>query len=449
MRLSTSLRVEPGQILSFVGAGGKTSAIARLVKELAPSLPVLATTTTHLGAGQRSLAKHHLLQTNAGWKHQLEQHLSSKGSVLLTGSANPEGKWTAPTDEALEFARQFIVDRGGVLLVEADGARSLLLKAPAEHEPAIPPFTTVTILVASSQVIGRPLSGDVVHRPELAGPIMGLEPGESIKVEHVVRLLTSPSGGMKGVPEPSTLKCLLNISTRERQDDARQDLAQRLLREARISAVLLCDLAQDDPVGAVYGRTGAVILAAGGSKRFSRQKLLEPWRGEPLIRHVVRSALQTGVSPVLVVTGAERERLREALSDLPVETVDNPHWQEGQAGSLQVGLAALKERVDAVVFMLGDMPLVEPALIEALIEEHRCTLAPIIAPGYAGRPGNPVLFDRDTFGALEAIRGDQGGRALYNQFEPRWLEWGATAVTDVDTLEDLRRLDAVSKDDAS
>ena len=444
MLLSTSLRIKAGEVLALIGAGGKTSTIARLIKELSPSIPVLATTTTHLGFEQRTITDQHVLTTDTEWKQQVEGYLSEGQSVLLTAPANGEGKWTAPSDQDLKDTCHTLRGKQGVLLIEADGARSRALKAPAAHEPVIPPFTTVTVLVAGTRALGKPLSGESVHRPELAGPLMGLKPGETIESRHVAQLLTSPAGGLKGVPAGSVVRCILNIAEQEAWEATSQDLARMLLEEARILSVLLCSLDMSSPTRAVYGRTGCVILAAGGSKRFGRQKLLEPWRGEPLIRLAVQTALQTEASPVVVVTGAEGDRLMEALSGLSVEYVHNPHWREGQSESLRLGLAAVRDRVEAVIFMLGDMPLVESALVEALIEEHRGTLAPVIAPGYNDRPGNPVLFDRSSFDALDAVRGDQGGRAIYDRYPPRLVEWGASASIDIDSLEDLRRLNSDS-----
>jgi len=440
MQLSDSLRAMPGQALAFVGAGGKTSAITRLVDELAPAIPVLVTTTTRLGSGQQTIAAWHVLDADPGWREAMGEHLAGGQSVLLTGPADEDGKWTAPADAALDAARDLVDRLGGVILVEADGARSLSLKAPASHEPVVPAFSSQTVLLAGLDVIGKPLSMESVHRPELAAPVMGLKQGEEISVEHAARLLASPLGGLKGIPGGSRLCCLLNRASAGAGQEAGDRLAALLMREPRFASVLLGELHAREPVRKVYGRTGCVVLAAGGSKRFGRQKLLEPWRGEPMIRHAARAALQARSAPVVVVTGAESVQLVDALSGLPLEFVHNADWESGQSSSLRLGLAAVASRVDAVCFLLGDMPLVEQELVEALIAEHRRTLAPVIAPAHAGRPGNPVLFDRVTFEALDAVRGDQGGRAVFDRFPPRLVEWGASASADIDSVEDLRRL---------
>jgi molybdenum cofactor cytidylyltransferase len=448
MQLSTSLRVEPGQALAFVGAGGKTTAIARLVTELSSSIPLLVTTTTHLGHDQERITSKHVLETDLDWRVALREYLQLGQSVLLTGAADSEGKWTSPANTALTAAHEIAVESGGVTLIEADGARGRSLKAPAGHEPAIPGFVRQVILLAGMNALGEPLSDERVHRPELAGPIMGLGGGETIGVEHMARLLSHSSGGLKDIPPRVQVRCLLNCDSSQQKCDAGEQVAGELMKVARFTSVIVSDLVSPDPVQLVLGRVGCVVLAAGGSKRFGRQKLLEPWRGEAIIRHGLRAILQAGLEPVVVVTGAESDRLRGALSDLPLEYVHNPDWEQGQSGSLRLGLESVADRAEAVLFALGDMPLIKPDLINALLDEHRRTLAPVIAPSYDGRPANPVLFDRVTYDALETIRGDQGGRAVYDRFPPRLIKWGESAAIDIDNLEDLRRLESGASGEA-
>jgi molybdenum cofactor cytidylyltransferase len=86
------------------------------------------------------------------------------------------------------------------------------------------------------------------------------------------------------------------------------------------------------------------------------------------------------------------------------------------------------------------MPLIEADLIKALVARHRTTLKAVIVPYAQGRRGNPVLFDGITFEALLRVKGDQGGRAIFDRFPPSQLAWDDSVLFDVDTPEDLRRL---------
>ena len=172
-----------------------------------------------------------------------------------------------------------------------------------------------------------------------------------------------------------------------------------------------------------------------------RTKQLLPWRGEALVRHVARAALDQGIKQVIIVVGAGGEEIKKELSDLPVKFVENPDWKSGQSSSLKAGLAALTGKTGGVIFLLADQPQVSPTLIQALIERHAETLAPIIAPLVDGQRGNPVLFDHLTFQDLLKIQGDTGGRALFARYSVSWIDWhDAGILHDIDTEEDYQRL---------
>lgn len=194
-------------------------------------------------------------------------------------------------------------------------------------------------------------------------------------------------------------------------------------------------------VHVVYERTGAIILAAGGASRFGEPKLLLPWKGEAIIRHVVKTALGAGLDPVILVAGDQVSELGEVTGDLNVQVVHNPHWQRGQSSSLQSGLRALPESLGGAVFFLGDMPQTPVSLVRSLVEAHAASLAPIVAPMVDGQRGNPVLFDRDTFPELMELSGDVGGRPLFARYPVEWLPWHDSEIlADVDTRDDYWRL---------
>jgi molybdenum cofactor cytidylyltransferase len=155
-----------------------------------------------------------------------------------------------------------------------------------------------------------------------------------------------------------------------------------------------------------------VVLAAGSSSRLGRPKQLLPVRGEPLLRHTVRRILASTLDEIIVVVGHEADAVRTAMAGLPVHVVGNPDYERGQSTSLLAGLAALSPDAEAVVFLLGDQPGVDPAVIDALIAAWRETGGPVVAPRYADGVGNPVLFARDVFPELTVLTGDTGARSV-------------------------------------
>lgn len=193
------------------------------------------------------------------------------------------------------------------------------------------------------------------------------------------------------------------------------------------------------------GSVAGIVLAAGQSTRMgARNKLLQPLRGKPILRHAVEAQLEAGLSPVLVVTGHERDAVEAALAELPVRLVHNPDYVSGLAGSLKCGVAALPAEAEGVVISLGDMPNVTVPVIGRLVEAHRAQPDMLaVVPTLFGQRGNPVLLTRALFPAVSLLVGDRGARRLLEEAGERVVEVAfedpAIAI-DVDTPEALRAL---------
>ena len=447
LRLSLDMPQPPS--LALVGGGGKSAALFALARQwlAAGARTVLITTTTHLGDWQAAQADvHWAVQT----EEQLRAHLEMlpAGVVLLTGPKDenqPQRLGGMPPD-VLRLLDSLRRRYGLPLLIEADGSRSKPLKAPAEHEPAIPDFVEMVVVVAGLRGLGRPLGEATVHRPELFAALAGLEDGEVVTAEALRGVLTHPQGGLKNIPPGARRVALLNQADTPERQAAGGALAQRLLTDYDAALVAALD-PQDTPepfagkVFAAYEPAAGILLAAGASTRYGQPKQLLEWQGEALVRRAARIALEGGLSPVVVVTGAHAEQVRQALAGLEVSVVENPAWQEGQAASLRAGLSKLPASVGAAVFLLADQPLITPTLVRGLLAVHRSSFSAIVAPLIDGQRGNPVLFDRVTFPDLLTLQGDQGGRALFSRYPVAWLPWHDTGpLRDVDTPADYRAL---------
>jgi molybdenum cofactor cytidylyltransferase len=188
----------------------------------------------------------------------------------------------------------------------------------------------------------------------------------------------------------------------------------------------------------------AIVLAAGLSRRMGQAKLLMPVGGRAIIRYVVESVLAGGVDSVWVVTGPDVEPIEAALAGFEVQIVVNPAPEEGQAGSVRTGIAALPPSVDAVLVALGDQPSLAPSIIPALLAARRASPKLIVAPRYRDGQGNRVLFKREIFPELLRLTGDQGARPII-QKEPARVEWvdlDLPMPPDVDTPDDYERIRA-------
>lgn len=188
-----------------------------------------------------------------------------------------------------------------------------------------------------------------------------------------------------------------------------------------------------------------IVLAAGRSSRLGRPKQLLDLHGQPLLRVTLDRVLASQLDEVFVVLGHEADAIRAVISDLPVQIVRNPIAAQGQSTSVLAGMAAAAPRQpEALVFLLGDQPQIEPSLINALVAQWRETSAAVVAPDYTDGIGNPILFDRRVLPELASLTGDTGARAIVRAHQAigdlALLPVPAPAPQDVDTEEDYAAL---------
>jgi molybdenum cofactor cytidylyltransferase len=459
MELVKALRLGPMPRLALVGAGGKTSALFRLGRELLAARRgaispgnVFLTATTHLAVEQLELADHHFIVETPDELAALEGRLPP-GLVLFTGPQVEVQRTAGLNSPSMDRLRSLADRLQTPLIVEADGSRQRPLKAPAAHEPVIPTWVDCVVVVAGLSGLGRPLSPEWVHRPERFSELSGLVQGELVDPAALARVLCDSQGGLKAIPSAAKRVALLNqAGTPERQAQA-YDLAKRLLPV--YSSVLVAALAplssegfelddvsgQEGPVYVVHEPVAGIILAGGAASRLGQVKQLLPWRGQSLVWHVARIALAAELSPVVVVTGFSAGDVRAALAGLALEFVHNAEWRSGLSTSVKAGLQALPSWSGAAVFLMADQPQIPPDLVRSLVESHAGSLSPLVAPLIDGRRGNPVLFDCQAFPELLGLSGDAGGRALFARYRPVWVPWhDPDLLLDVDTSEDYQRL---------
>lgn len=190
----------------------------------------------------------------------------------------------------------------------------------------------------------------------------------------------------------------------------------------------------------------ALVLAAGRSRRMAplNKLLIADSQGVPMVTRVIDNALASHASPVIVVTGHERDRVEEALAGRPLRFAYAEDYVEGLSASLKAGLAALPPEAEGVLVCLGDMPLVAGPMLDRLIaafdpEEGRA----IVMPTFRGKQGNPMLWSREFLPEMLAITGDVGARHLVGKHADRMVEVEMAddaVLRDFDTAEALKSL---------
>ena len=192
-------------------------------------------------------------------------------------------------------------------------------------------------------------------------------------------------------------------------------------------------------------RIAALVLAAGESRRMGdANKLTIPVDGTPMVARVVDALQQSHAQRVIVITGHEPERIKEALSGRGVELVHNPDYAEGIGSSVRVGVAALGDDVDGALVALADMPWVSAEVINRLIDAFTsASELSIFIPRFGGQRGNPVLWGAQHFPELLALAGDVGGKALFQRHASAicYVDVESANVNlDVDTPDALQEL---------
>ncbi len=190
------------------------------------------------------------------------------------------------------------------------------------------------------------------------------------------------------------------------------------------------------------GGRHAIVLAAGAATRFGGGKLTADWRGAPLVTWAVRAALAADVESVVVVVGADAQRVEAAVSELRdprLKIVPANNWPEGLSASLRIGISALFGDAAAVAVFLGDMPLVDGRQADRLLDAVMAG-APAARLIHPRGPAHPTAFSAAAFPALLALTGDQGGRPVLDALGDQVATFTVDddgAIHDIDRPEDL------------
>lgn len=189
-----------------------------------------------------------------------------------------------------------------------------------------------------------------------------------------------------------------------------------------------------------------LLLAAGRSRRFGADKLCAKLDGKAVIRWSMAALSPLDAVYVVIPPGADA--VTQALSRLDVRFVVNLGRDEGMASSIRAGIAALPDDVAAVVIALGDQPRGSPAVTRALVDRWHAGGVSAVAPSYQDGRGHPVLFGRECFPALLALRGDVGARGVLEELgeHAAMVEVPAAMPADVDTPEALAALQQPRRD---
>ena len=388
-------------VISFVGAGGKTSCILELADEWAArGKSVLITTTVHMEEPK--------ILGRIGWIDQpaenIRKALETPGVVIAgSGSETPQ-KIRGLSEEVYIQA----VFKAQAVLVEADGSRKFPVKVPGKNEPVIREDTTHILILAGASALGRALD-QVCHRLEYAKKILGSQ-NRILTAETLAKLLE------KGYVEPlkkqypgRKFAVILN-----QQELLEEPEKVRAAIEAQMSVPVFLHSREEREK-----RIRMILLAAGFSRRFGENKLLYPIKGRPMYLWTMerlKEIQKEGLADSLVVVSQYEEILTEAARQ-GISGVKNLQSERGISSSLQIGLEAagcfkIRDTETYYMFFVADQPFLRKETVENFLADFEKSGKKIGCMSYRKTPGNPVIFHECFVPELMALQGDTGGKKV-------------------------------------
>jgi len=186
----------------------------------------------------------------------------------------------------------------------------------------------------------------------------------------------------------------------------------------------------------------ALILAAGESKRMGSPKMLLIFNGKTMLENVIKNVSGSEIDNILVVLGAEKEKLEELVSRLPVKYCFNENFRQGMLSSVKHGIHNLPSDLEAVLVFQGDQPLISSEIINGIINAYRSSGKGLVMPVFGNKRGHPLLIDRKYIKEVEKIDDSIGLRSLAYTFSEDVLEVETTdqgVLRDFDTYEEYKK----------
>ncbi|WP_107666697.1 NTP transferase domain-containing protein [Cyanothece sp. BG0011] len=187
-----------------------------------------------------------------------------------------------------------------------------------------------------------------------------------------------------------------------------------------------------------------IILAAGASTRMGTAKQLLSYQGATLLSHTIETAIASICKPIIVVLGANEDKIKGNIDRSSVTVIKNKNWSLGMGSSIGVGIKYLShypQTIKAAVICVCDQPFLTAEIINNLVFAYQTTRKPIIVCTYANTYGVPVLFDAQFFSQLVSLNGKGGAKKIIKQYknDVSFIPF-PQGMIDIDTPEDYQQL---------
>jgi molybdenum cofactor cytidylyltransferase len=438
MKLHQAFEVVRGDVVAFIGAGGKTSALLGLGYELLDlGWRVLATTTTTIQEDQLKLIPHAMPYDSQA--EQISQALSDYGFAFLYDRLSNGKVYGSPINEIKHLLDTIDSD---VLLVEADNADGMLLKSPYSDEPSIPDEATLVIPVASLGVLNQPLDEKHVYNPQAMIDKYGFYEGSLVRSPWIAQVLRDEELGLRGIPENARVIAFINQASADDFLRGRGRLIARMaLKSPRLQAVALGAVRAVEPIYEVQRAVGALVLAAGKASHMGEAKVLLAWsHGQNTLEHILEQLFRVRLTRINVVTGHYAEQIKPLVKAMGVKPVHNRAFKTGKMiSSIKAGLRAMPDHISAALIVLGDQPRIEPKIIFRILQAYAEGQGDLIVPRYQMERGYPILVARRYWQDLLALQNHQAVDEVFDMLADKMTYISVnsdTILRDTSTAQD-------------
>jgi molybdenum cofactor cytidylyltransferase len=423
--LTQALDIQPGDVVAFVGAGGKTSLMLELAEELFEAgVKVAVTTTTKIGTDELPKNQPTELVVDTDPDNIISNAKSiienNKIPVLASGIDELNNRLLGiDLDTADLLAQEENIE---VLLIEADGARRKPFKIPMPHEPVMPFCLNKICIVVGLDAIGLDINEENFYNTtgmQELGAILG----EPLTSSILRGLLLHQTGYLRFKYNTCKVYLILNKAEKIRDDIELHELIIELFHN-NIEKILVTSTVNKPIVKKIpnnrYHRLTGIILAAGMGSRFSGVKQLAKIKKNSLIYHIAKQALESDLDEVKLILGHKFDDVKKSLQELidneKLSIIQNKNFTDGMSSSIIIGLESALGRTDGVMIILGDQPNITTEVLNKLINAYKDSVAklcvPMIQTHDSARPGNPVIFNQRLFSELVKMIGDIGAREI-------------------------------------
>jgi len=252
--LTEALGIEAREVISLVGAGGKTTLMFRLARELSLSGKKVVTTTTTkiLEPASGETGSLFVDSDEERIKDFVRGHLDQYDHITIARERLESGKLKGVSPNLVDdLCHSQGID--AVIIIEADGAAGRPVKAPRENEPVIPTSTTLIVAILGVDGLEMKLSEEKVFQPERVSKITGVPMGERLTDEAMAILVTHHEGIFKGTPSSSRVVAFLNKVDIPNGVTKAKSIALKILdkKHRQIERIVLGQLKSEPPVAEV------------------------------------------------------------------------------------------------------------------------------------------------------------------------------------------------------